>query len=169
MKKIILGVFIFLALCLFVFKVSAGFDEYRYNDTARIFNGTYMDWCKAKNDPPAQWCLDYIQGYEKDKLIMKWNTEWDRGNAENWTNPPYTAWLDNESNGRLRGGSGEIWHYKFVWDSGCAENGTPSSEAVKGVPYCIWGQFAVIQSQGSDIDRTHIWDVLLSPAGYGHY
>lgn len=34
--------------------------------------------------------------------------------------------------------------------------------------YCVWGQFAVILSQGT-IGGVHIWDALASPAGYGAY
>lgn len=63
-----------------------GFDQYGYNDTARLFNGTGASWSLAKGLP-----ADYLGIYANDKLVMKWNAEWDRGNAENWANPPYNA------------------------------------------------------------------------------
>lgn len=142
-----------------------GFDQYGYNRSARIFNGTGSSWCQGKLGWNKAQCDNYMGAYANDKLVMKWNEEWDRGNAENWSKGPYSAWTDNEWNGRS-GGSGEIWHYKIAWDQGCASNGTPSGTAAKGVPYCIWGPFAMLMSQGSVVDRTHAWDVLLKPAGY---
>jgi hypothetical protein len=92
---------------------AAGFDQFGYNDTARIFNGTGASWCQAKGLPIN------CQGiYSPDKLIMKWNAEWDRGNDESWASPPYAAWENNEWNGKVKGGSGEVWHYKIVWVGG---------------------------------------------------
>lgn len=86
-----------------------GFDDNGYNDNARIFNGTGSSWCIARGE--SEYCLG---AYSADKLIMKWNAEWDRGNAENWANPPYRAWENNEWNGMFEGGSGSVWHYKIV-------------------------------------------------------
>ena len=150
---------------------TTGFDQFGYNNKARIFNGTGMSWCMGKMGRRDGWteqqCATYIAPYGKDKLVMKWNAEWDRGNAESWASPLYAAWENNEWNGRVPGGSGEIWHYKIAWDKGCAEGGKPSVEAAKGGAYCLWGQFAMLQSQGSGGDRVHVWDVLLKPAGYG--
>jgi hypothetical protein len=45
-----------------------GFDEFGYNNTARIFNGTGESWSLAKGLP-----ADYLGIYAKDKLAMKWN------------------------------------------------------------------------------------------------
>ena len=138
-----------------------GFDQYGYNRTARIFSGTYLSWClEAENSLEA--CQS--SPYANDKLVMKWNDEWDRGNAEGWSNPPYNAWENNEWNGMAPGGSGEVWAYKIVWDASCAAKNTPSSDGA----YCIWGQFAVIMSQGT-AGGEHIWDTLAKPAGYGAY
>lgn len=142
-----------------------GFDQFGYNRSARIFNGTGSSWCQGKLGWTKTQCDNYMGAYANDKLVMKWNAEWDRGNAENWSKGPYSAWTDNEWNGRS-GGSGEIWHYKIAWDKGCAENNQPSGTAIKGAPYCIWGPFAMLLSQGSVADRSHAWDVLLKPAGY---
>lgn len=136
-----------------------GFDEFGYNNGARVFNG------------PADGIDRVLDGnvwgdptYANDKLVMKWNADWDRGNDESWANPPYNAWNDNQWNGKVKNGSGETWHYKIVWVGPCGAYGDP----VEGGGYCIWGQFAVIMSQGT-FDNTHIWDVLANPAGYGAY
>jgi hypothetical protein len=80
-----------------------GFDEYGYNRKARIFVGTGMSWCMGKVGDQA-WCENYLGIYANDKLVMKWNAEWDRGNAENWANGPYGAWTDNEWKGSGRFG-----------------------------------------------------------------
>ncbi|MCL4354065.1 hypothetical protein M1349_01170 [Patescibacteria group bacterium] len=168
MKKFIFGaIFSMFALAIIVvpaFAADKGFDEFGYNDSARIFNGTGESWSLAKGLP-----ANYLGAYANDKLVMKWNAEWDRGNAEGWSNPPYAAWENNEWNGRVPGGSGEIWHYKIAWDQGCEDNDVPSTEATKGTGYCLWGPFAMLQSQGSGSDRVHVWDVLMKPAGYGAY
>lgn len=175
MKKFLSGVLIIAAFLVVTTVVVAaapsdkGFNQYGYNYSARIFNGTSWDWCFARNWTSAQ-CSSYFGNYVNDKLVMKWNAEWDRGNAENWGNPPYAAWEDNEWNGRSPEGSGEIWHYKIAWDKGCASSAhAPSGEVSKGEAYCLWGPFAMISSQGSTQEREHIWEVLLNPAGYGAY
>jgi len=148
---------------------AGGFDEFGYNKTARNFVGTGSSWCQGKLHWTKARCDAYMGAYANDKLVMKWNAEWDRGNAEKWTDPNgYAAWTDNEWNGRANG-SGEIWHYKIAWDKGCAVNKVPSGDAVKGSAYCLWGPFAMLQSQGSGADNVHYWDVLLQPAGYGAY
>lgn len=141
-----------------------GFNENGYNYNARIFSGK-ADGVDKKLDGTV-WG---DPTYANDHLVMKWNSEWDRGNAEKWLKPPYAAWEDNEWNGRVPNGSGEMWHYKIVWDQGCATSGIPSTDATKGTPYCLWGPFATILSQGSAADHSHMWDVLMSPAGYGAY
>lgn len=87
-----------------------GFDQYGYNLTARLFNGTGESWSLAKGLP-----ADYLGIYAPDKIVMKWNAEWDRGNDEGWLYPPYEAWENNEWNGNVEGGSGAVWHYKIVW------------------------------------------------------
>ncbi len=138
-----------------------GFNQYGYNYVARIFNGTGTSWCLAKNLSPA--CLGI---YSPDKLVMKWNAEWDRGNDEGWLNPPYNAWTDNEWNGK-KGGSGAVWHYKIVWTGPCGADYTPLPNG----SYCIWGQFAVLMDQGSDPNYGpgHLWFARANPNGYGAY
>lgn len=141
---------------------STGFDMYGYNETARIFVG--------KADGIDKVLDGKVWGdatYANDKLVMKWNSDWDRGNDEGWTDPAgYDAWEDNEWNGMVPGGSKETWHYKIVWDKGCKLNDTPSTTAVKGTVSCIWGQFAVVMSQGT-AGGAHLWDVLSKSGGYG--
>lgn len=142
---------------------STGFDQYGYNRTARVFNGTGTSWCEAKG--LASDCMGI---YSPDKLVMKWNAEWDRGNAEGWQDTNgYNAWEDNQWNGKVPGGSGANWHYKIVWVGPCGKDGT---ELPNG-GYCIWGQFEVLTDHGQDpnIGPGHLWFAHASPAGYGAY
>jgi hypothetical protein len=121
---------------------AAGFNEFGYNYTARIFNGTGSSWCLAEGKPSN--CLGI---YSPDKLVMKWNAEWDRGNAEGWAHPPYAAWEDNEWNGKVAGGSGEVWHYKIVW---------------VGMVWDLTGEYTFhIQFSGQDFD----YPVVLTQSG----
>lgn len=138
--------------------LARGFDALGYNRTARIFNGAadgidkVLDG-KIYGDPT----------YASDHLVMKWNAEWDRGNRENWSNPPYDAWLDNQWSG-MSNGSGSVWHYKFKWVGPCVDY---TYFADGG--YCIWGQFEVLQDHGVDpsFDSGHIWFARAVPGGYG--
>ncbi|NJD22568.1 MAG: hypothetical protein FIA82_07855 [Melioribacter sp.] len=136
-----------------------GFNEFGYNYGARLFNGS-ADGIDKQLDGKV-WGDPY---YANDHLVMKWNAEWDRGNAEGWSKPPYDAWENNEWNGQLKGGSGEIWHYKIVWIGGSGPNGQPLDNG----GYRIWGQFEVIMSQGTFANE-HFWDVHANPAGYGAF
>lgn len=138
-----------------------GFDQYGYNYTARLFNGTGSQWCQKKG--LADDCLGI---YSNDKLVMKWNAEWDRGNKENWLTPPYDAKLDNEWNGLGNtGGSGSVWHYKIKWVGPCGLDYTKLPDG----GYCIWGQFETIMDQGKDpsVGPGHIWFAHAKPSGYG--
>ncbi len=139
--------------------VGSGYDQYGYNDRARIFSGTAGSWCTARGDSPA--CMG--AAYQNDKLLMKWNAEWDRGNAENWSQPPYDAWLNNEWNGR-KGGSNTVWHYKIKWVGDCGEGAFLPDGS-----YCVWGQFAMLMDQGMDPDSepAHTWFAHAKPNGYG--
>lgn len=142
--------------------VGGAFDQYGYNDKARIFNGTGSSWCLAKSLP-----ADCLGTYSPDKLVMKWTADWDRGNDENWANGPYnSAWTDNEWNGKgVKGGSGAVWHYKIKWVGDCVAD--PSLVPEDG--YCIWNQFATIMDQGVDpsYGPGHIWAAKATPNGYG--
>ena len=136
------------------------FDQYGYNDTARIFNGTGASWCEAGGQP-----ANCMGDYSADKLVMKWTADWDRGNDEGWSNPPYEdAWLDNEWNGK-KGGSGSVWHYKIIWVGVDLEASPYWAEG----GYPVWGQFEVIMDQGMDpsIGPGHMWFAKAIPNGYG--
>lgn len=135
-----------------------GFDEFGYNRQARIFVGPASGWCLERGDPAN--CLGV---YSSAHLTMKWNAEWDRGNEEGWAKPPYAAWLNNEWNGNVPGGSGWSEVFKTVWDQGCADSGVPSRSG----SWCIWGQFAVLMDQGTTPDNIHEWWTHANPAGYG--
>ncbi len=140
-----------------------GFDQFGYNRNARVFVGPASGWCLEQGRP-----ADCLGIYSNDRLVMKWNAEWDRGNAEGWTEPNgYRAWENNEWNGNVPGGSGAVWHYKIVWIGSCGADLTPLANG----GYCIWGQFAVVMDQGLDpnIGPGHIWFAHASPAGYGAY
>ncbi len=139
-----------------------GFDEFGYNRTARIFNGPVSGWCLARGAS-----ADCMGIYSNDRLVMKWNAEWDRGNTEGWSNPPYNAWENNEWNGAFPGGSGAVWHYKIVWVGACGPDYTPLPNG----GYCIWGQFEVIMDQGVDpsYGPGHFWFAHANPTGYGSY
>jgi len=144
--------------------VSTGFDQWGYNRCARVFNGTYSSYCAEGGASPTA-CGTLYGIYLPDQLIMKWNAEWDRGNSEGWSNPPYRAWLDNEENGKKPGGSGAVWHYKEQWVGPCGANYTRLPDG----GYCIWGIFEVLMDQGLDpsVDAGHIWNALAKPNGYG--
>jgi hypothetical protein len=140
-----------------------GFDQYGYNNTARVFNGTGSSWCVAGGQ-----AADCLGAYSSDKLVMKWNAEWDRGNAEGWSDPNgYKAWENNEWNGMVPGGSGAVWKYKTVWVGACGADYTPLADG----GYCIWGQFETIMDQGKDpsVGPGHIWLTHANPTGYGAY
>jgi len=149
-----------------VMAVGNGWTGYNYG--AGIFVGTGVQYCTQKYSNPTDQasCLAYLGIYQNDKVTMKWNAEWDRGNTEGWSSPPYAAYLDNEWNGRFPGGSGQVWHYKFKWVGLPCDNTNPLW-APGG--YCIWGQFEVLMDQGIDpnIGPGHIFYALAKPNGYG--
>jgi hypothetical protein len=137
------------------------FDQYGYNRVARIFNGTGASWCTAKGLP-----ADCMGAYSPDKLVMKWTSDWDRGNVEAWANPPYAdAWIDNEWNGKgAKGGSGAVWHYKIKWIGTCTDGAVLPDGG-----YCVWGQFETVMDQGVDpnMGPGHTWVAHAKPNGYG--
>lgn len=140
-----------------------GFDQYGYNRTAHNFVGTGGSWCQAKGISDADCLANYVWSLS-DKLVMKWNAEWDRGNAEGWANGPYRAYLDNEWNGNVPGGSGYTEHFKAVWIGPCVEGAT-----LENGGYCLWGQFEAIFDRGMDPSHSRWINALASPAGYGSY
>ncbi len=144
---------------------STGFDEFGYNDNARIFVGTGIEWCMGKLSGTETFCAAYMEPYGNDKVVMKWNDEWDRGNAEDWANPPYAAWTSNHWNGNVEGGSGAVWQYKIIWVGSDLE----TSSYWRPGGYAIWGQFEVVMDQGHDslLGEGHLWYTHGIPSGYG--
>ena len=142
--------------------LAAGFDQYGYNDTARVFVGPASGWCLAAGSTS-----DCMGIYSNDLLVMKWNAAWDACNLNGYDDPTYClgAWLTNEWNGKVPGGSGQVWHYKIIWV------GSAGSDSQYWVPggYSIWGNYEVIMDQGIDpnIGPGHMWFALGTPNGFG--
>lgn len=93
---------------------------------------------------------------------MKWNEAWDTCNEGGSC---AGAWEDNEWNGRVPGGSGEVWHYKIKWVGPCGGNLAPTDGG-----YCIWNSYEVTMDQGSDPNAGpgHLWFAHAKPNGYGN-
>ncbi|MBI3567815.1 MAG: hypothetical protein HY084_06380 [Gemmatimonadetes bacterium] len=136
-----------------------GFDQYGYNRCAHLFNGTFAGYCAARGAAPDCGGVD-----GSTTLIMKWNEEWDRGNATSWNDGPYDAYLDNETRGHYLDGTAFSEHFKTRWDAGCvASGGVVSTNGGS----CIWGAFEVLMDQGTEAGA-HVWWTKLTPAGYGN-
>jgi len=140
-----------------------GFDTSGYNDTARIFNGTGMQWCMDKVGD-IDWCNSYLGSSINDKIVMKWNAAWDACNKDGTPEACKGAWTSNEWNG-MANGSESVWHYKIVWVGPCSEG-----EVVVGGGYCLWGQYSVLMDQGTYLHDGHVWYAPHAiSAGYGAY
>ncbi len=117
---------------------AGGFDDFGYNYKAKIFVGVADGVDRA---------LDGLMWgdatYANDHLVMKWSRAWDdaRFHGAAWTPE---AWVDNEWNGQVPGGSGETWHYKIIWVGPSLE----SSPYWRPGGSAIWGEFEVIMDQG---------------------
>lgn len=92
---------------------------------------------------------------------MGWSKAWDdaRFHGADWS---CEAFLDNEWNGQVPGGSGEVWHYRIIWVGSELEE----SPCWRAGGYEVWGEFEVIMSHGT-VANEHLWDVLAVPAGFG--
>jgi hypothetical protein len=158
-KELILGVIAVSLLAtvgtVFAKPADVGFDQFGYNYQARVFVGPadgvdrLLDG-KVWGDPT----------YANDLLVMKWSKGWDdaRFNGAPW-GPD--AWEDNEWNGAVPGGSGEVWHYKIIWV------GTDlASPYWREGGYAIWGEFEVLMDQGPS-NGIHTWLAHGTPTGYG--
>lgn len=134
-----------------------GFNQFGYNYNARIFNGladgtdNILDG-KVWGNPT----------YANDHLVMKWNAAWDACNDDPTPENCAGAWTNNEWNGHVQGGSGEMWLYKIKWNGACGSTSTPLLDG----GYCIWGSYEVIFSQGT-VANQHFWDAHAIPAGFG--
>lgn len=142
---------------------STGFDQFGYNYQARNFVG------------PADGVDRTLDGnvwgdptYANDHLIMKWSKAWDdaRFHGAPWTSD---AWVDNEWNGQVPGGSGVSEHTKIIW-IGLPDNSTNPLWRPGG--YAIWGEFEAIFdhytcSLTNSLCPTELWQAHAVPAGYG--
>ena len=142
--------------------VGKAFDQYGYNEQARIFNGPA--------DGVDRILDDKVWGdptYAKDKLVMKWNKTWDTCNdaGNNSEEACAGAWLNNEWNGVAPGGSQEVWHYKIIWVGSTGEQ----SEHWRDGGYLIWGSYEVLMDQGvyRDNGPVHLFGTRSTPNGYG--
>jgi hypothetical protein len=135
-----------------------GFDEFGYNYQARLFQGAadgvdrILDG-KVWGDPT----------YANDHLVMKWSKAWDdaRFNGAPWTPD---AWVDNEWNGMVPGGSGTTEHFKCIWVGPSLE----ASEYWRPGGYAIWDQFEAILDFGTFTPGDHLtWLAKANPNGYG--
>jgi hypothetical protein len=136
---------------------AAGFDEFGYNYQARIFVG--------KADGVDRVLDEKVWGdptYANDWLVMKWSKGWDDARFHGAPWGP-DAWLTNEWNGAVPGGSGEVWHYKIIWVGKELEDSPYWREG----GYPIWGEFEVIMDQGTWSDHTHEILALATPNGFG--
>lgn len=141
-----------------------GFDQYGYNDRARIFVGTGSSWCQGKLSMTKTECDAYMGAYANDKLVMKWNKTWDECNTSFTDKVCKGATLTNEWNGNVPGGSGDTEHFKAVWYSqaGCGADGTKLPDG----GYCIWGSYEVIMDHGQVDGQREVW-AHAKPNGFG--
>jgi hypothetical protein len=157
---------ILVALGAFSVNAAGGYDQYGYNLTANSFNGTANSWCLAGGSTQAA-CDAYLGAYKNDKLVMKWNEQWDICNDAGNLDPAACqgAWLNNEWNGKVKNGSSSVWHYKFVWVGPCGADYT----ALPDGGYCIWGQYETLMDKGTDpsVGPGTIWYAHALPNGYG--
>lgn len=138
---------------------AGGFDQFGYNDRARVFNGAAdgvdrsLDG-KVWGDPT----------YANDHLVMKWNAQWDNCNDHGYDTAAYClgAWTTNEWNGMRAGGSQENWHYKIIWVGSAGPN---SPYWVEG-GYSLWGNYEAIADHGV-ADGEHIVYAKGVPNGLG--
>lgn len=138
---------------------TTGFDMLGYNRCAGLFNGP-ADGVDGVLDGKL-WGIN--PGYANDHLVMKWNAAWDVCNANHSPVNCAGAWINNEWNGKVPGGSGERWVYKIKWVGLCGAEGTPTPDGGS----CIWGEYEVVFSQGT-VGNQHFWEIHAKPTGYGN-
>lgn len=136
--------------------MAAGFDEFGYNYTARIFVGA-----ADGSDRTIDGAVWGDPTYANDHLVMKWSKAWDdaRFNGAPWTPD---AWVDNEWNGMRPDGSKVSEHVKIVWVGPELEQSAYGREG----GYPIWGEFEVLFDRVMD-PTGHFWYAHAIPAGYG--
>ncbi len=161
-KKTLVGVAI-IAVMMASFAVPAlaagGFDQYGYNDTARVFVGTGASWSLAEGLQ-----ADYLGIYANDNLVMKWNAQWDNCNAANndQASSCLGATLTNEWNGMIPNGSGDTEHFKAIWVGSLGEK----SPYWQPGGYLIWGSYEALMDQGMVNGIHTVWAHAI-PNGFG--
>lgn len=176
-KIIILGVVTLIAV-LGIATVSAagGFDQFGYNYGANVFVGTGSSWCQGKFGLDKPTCDASMAPFQNDKLVMKWSKAWDDavfgpdGIRENGDELPWAtdAWVNNEWNGQVPGGSGISEIAKIIWVGPDPEN----SAYWRPGGYAIWGEFEVVMdhyicSSANALCPTDPWPAHAIPTGYG--
>jgi hypothetical protein len=137
---------------------AGGFDALGYNESARIFNGK-ADGVDGVLDGLLYFDADY-DAYVNDRLVMKWSQAWEDAATDGWSP---AAWIDNQWNGAVPGGSGEVWHYKIVWVGPQLE----ASPYWRTGGYAIWDEFEVISDHGMTADQERIVYAHAGPNGHG--
>lgn len=158
---------------------AGGFNQFGYNYAANVFVGTGSSWCQGKLGWDKSTCDAYMTPFQNDKLVMKWSKAWDAAVfgpdeiRENGDELPWTtdAWVDNEWNGQVPGGSGVSEHAKIIWIGSPANSTNP---LWRDGGYAIWGAFEAIfdrytcsKNAVSGACPTDLWPALAVPAGYG--
>ncbi|NIP32710.1 hypothetical protein GWN26_06960, partial [Candidatus Saccharibacteria bacterium] len=64
-----------------------GLQASKVSVKANLFNGSGFEWCMIYGYGSEYLCDMFYGTFANDKVIMKWNDEWARGEAENWANP----------------------------------------------------------------------------------
>jgi hypothetical protein len=125
---------------------AGGFDVYGYNYDAGLFVGN-ADGVDRNLDG----MLYGDTTYANDRLVMKWSKAWDdaRFHGADWTRD---AWVDNEWNGNVAGGTGYTEQVKIVWVGPALQNSPywrPGADP-------IWGEFEILMDHGHGPERaTH--------------
>lgn len=137
-----------------------GFNQYGYNYGAHIFSGLADG--VDKNLDGTVWG---DATYANDHLVMKWNAAWDACNANGYDSPTYCAgaWVTNEWNGMIAGGSQWTEHVKIIW---VGSQGSNSMYWVDG-GYSIWGNYEAILDQGMAPGHIRYVAALATPNGLG--
>ena len=135
---------------------SGGFDQFGYNYNARIFVGA-ADGVDRGLDGTVWGDPTYAQ----DHLVMKWSKAWDdaRFHGAPWTPD---AWVTNEWNGHITGGSGVTETVKIIWVGPELEESPYWREG----GYAIWGEFEAIMDHYTGADG-NFWLAHATPNGLG--
>lgn len=143
-------IFGFLAVTLLVVAVTVSAEGWSgYNYDAGIFVGTFCQYYQQKYGWTQEKCDIQLGAAGNDQMVMKWNAEYDRGQAEGWLFPPYKAWYSIKYNGMFPGADGETLHIKKIWAG-------PGNK------------FENIMCHGT-YENIHYWCGHDIPAGYGAY